>query len=320
MDNKKLKVYFMGAGHICVKPFEALLNSDKIELLGVATQPDKPSGRKRIPMPTPLGEFALNNNVDIDKPLSVNSEEFISYLTGLEPDIIVVASFGQILKKELLSIPKISCVNLHASILPEYRGASPIAQAILDMREETGISFMQMDEGLDTGPVYHIIRVPIDNKNAFDLEIYLSEIGADTIESILEKISNGDLQPSIQDDSKSSYAGKIKKVDGLIDWNDSAEIIEAKVRAYYPWPGAFFKLQTTKKNITITITKAKILKEEISGDFTSGMTVIADKKRWVIACGNNSFLELCTLKPEGKNEMTGSEFVRGRPQLFKSKK
>ena len=316
MVHNNIKVYFIGAGLISVKPFEILMQSKNIDLLGAATQPDKPSGRKRIPMPTPLGQFALDHDFNIDKPQSVNSPDFILYLKKLNPDIIIVASFGQILKKEFLAIPKISCVNLHASILPKYRGASPITQVILDKCDTTGVSFMKMDEGLDTGPVYCISTCPINNYNALQLELTLAQIAADNIIKVLENIFNNQLKPIPQDNSIASYAGKIKKSDGLIDWNQSAENISAKIRAYYPWPGAFFKLQTPKKQITLTITQAIVFNESITESYNPGTTVFADKKRWVIACGDNSFLELCKLKPEGKKEMTGPEFVRGRPQLF----
>jgi len=315
MRNKKIKVYYMGAGMISIEPLKALLNSSSVDIVGIATQPDKPAGRKKKLMPTPLGLWADENDVALEKPSSVNTPEFLELLNEKNIDLIFVASFGQIMKTPVLNLPNFGCVNLHASLLPAYRGASPIAAAILDLQTETGISFMKMDEGLDTGPVYCTYSLPISGETAPELEYKLSLLGAEHIVSVLEKIIDNKIKPETQPEKGASYAGKIKKADGAVNWNDSAEKIDAKVRAYYPWPGAHFSLKSPKKSINLTITKSKVILE--NSKLSPGSTVTADKKRWVIACSQNC-LELVKVKPEGKNEMTGAEFVRGRPQFFDS--
>jgi len=313
MRIEKIRVYYIGAGMISIEPLKVLESSPRFEVLGVATQPDKLAGRKKKFIPTPLGQWADNNMISVDKPVSVNSEEFIEKLDVLKPDIIFVASFGQILKTALLDLPICGCVNLHASLLPAYRGASPIAAAIMDLRPETGVSFMKMDEGLDSGPVYCSFALGITDETAPELEMKLSLLAAEHIESVLGNIVNNSLKPKVQSELGVTYAGKIKKADGVIDWNKSAFSIVAKIRAFYPWPGAFFTLESGRKSIKITILMARV--ELSAGRSRPGSTIQADKNRWVIACGEYS-IELLKVKPEGKNEMSGVDFVRGRPHFF----
>ena len=300
---------------ISIEPLKALLDSSSVDVVGIATQPDKPAGRKKKLMPTPLGQWANENNVALEKPDSVNTPEFLEMLNEKNADLVFVASFGQILKTPLLNLPPFGCVNLHASLLPAYRGASPIAAAILDLQPETGISFMKMDEGLDTGPVYCTYSMPISGETAPELEYKLSLLGAEHTVSVLEKITDSELEPEPQPEKGASYAGKIKKADGAVNWNDSAEKIDAKVRAYYPWPGAYFTLKSPKKSLNLTITESEVVQD--NSGLLPGTTVTADKKNWIIACGKNC-LRIVKVKPEGKNEMTGAEFVRGRPQFFDS--
>jgi len=314
MDIKQLpKVYFLGSGHIAVAPLAKLYASKKINLVGIGTQMDRPAGRKRKLMPTPVGAWSLENNIEIDKPASVNSEDFLIMLRKLNPDIVFVASFGQLLKSELLELPTIACVNLHASLLPAYRGAAPIISAVLDGISVTGITFMKMDKGLDTGPEYCVFKQNIVDDRADQLEEKLGILAAEHIETVVEKIVAGELKPHDQDHDKATYAEKIKKEDGKLDWSDSAEIIVRKVRAFYPWPGVSFAIETRKRLLRINITEAEVV-SAISA--TPGTTVTADKDSWIIACGNGA-LNLKKVKPEGKGEMSGAEFVRGRPELFK---
>jgi methionyl-tRNA formyltransferase len=308
--NDKPKVYFLGSGDIAVAPLAKLYTSDKIELVGIGTQQDRPAGRKKQLTPTPVGAWAGDNNIEIDKPKSVNTEEFLNKLHDLNPDIIFVVSFGQILKKEILELPTIACVNLHASLLPLYRGASPIAASLLNGDKVTGVTFMKMDEGLDTGPEYCKLELETGDMRADELEIALGEMSANHIECLLLKITAGELCEAWQDDSKATYAGKIKKSDGIIDWNEPAQKIVCKVRAYHPWPGASFTYQTPKRPMKITITDA----EAVEGSDEPGKTIKADKTGWVIATSDKA-LSIKTLKPEGKGEMTSAEFVRGRPEL-----
>ena len=309
---QKPRVYYLGSGDIAVAPLEELRNSQIIDLVGIATQEDRPAGRKRKLMPTPVGLWAQNNNIQIDKPTSVNSPEFISKLKGLDIDILFVLSFGQILKKEILDLPKIAPVNLHGSLLPLYRGASPIAATLLNQDKTTGITFMRMDEGLDTGPEYCRFEYQIKNERANELEKALAELSAEHIEEVLAKIADSKLPLIPQDDEKATYAGKIKKSDGVIDWSTSAAQIVAKIRAYHPWPGASFTYETPKRPIKITVIDGESLPSD-SG-YQPGTKIKANKDGWEIATGDGA-LSIKRLKPEGKGEMSAAEFVRGRQEL-----
>jgi methionyl-tRNA formyltransferase len=309
------RVFFLGSGDIAVAPLAKLHKSEKIDLIGVATQEDRPAGRKRHLMPTPVGLWAAENGVEIDKPASVNSSEFIEKLHLLKPDIIFVLSFGQILKKEILNLPEIAPVNLHASLLPLYRGASPIAAALLNGDKSTGITFMKMDEGLDTGDEYCRFEYKITDEKADELEIALANLSADHIEDVLAKIANNEYPLIPQNNEKATYAGKIKKSAGIIDWNEPAEKIVAKLRAYHPWPGVSFTYQTPKRPIKITITDAEALPGP--SEILPGEKIKANKSGWEIATGKGA-LSIKRLKPEGKGEMTAAEFVRGRPELLKN--
>lgn len=309
---KKIRTYFMGSGDIAV-PLLATLNSSKmIDLVGVCTQRDKPAGRKKVLTPTPIGQWCEKNSIPVDKPESVNSPEFLAKLAELNLDFIFVVSFGQILRQPLLDTPKIACVNLHASLLPRHRGASPIASAILAGDAEVGITFMKMDAGLDTGPEYARFAYSPREERADEMEVVLGDLGAKNVEETLAKIAQGELTPVPQDDSSATHSGKIKKSDALIDWNDSAAMIARKVRAYHPWPGAHFFVETPKRKIKLTITSAKLAETIVNA--TPGETIQADKSNWIIACGDGA-ISIKTLKPEGKNEMTAAEFLRGRPDL-----
>ncbi|MBN1864111.1 MAG: methionyl-tRNA formyltransferase, partial [Victivallales bacterium] len=230
------RVYFLGSGVLAVAPLERLCGSSSVELVGIATQPDKPAGRRHGLRPTPAGRWLADNNLHADKPASVNSPEFLAHLKSLAPGIVLVASFGQILGKEMLGLPAVACVNLHASLLPAYRGAAPIAAAIADGAEKTGLSFMKMDAGLDTGPVYRSFELPVSGMNAVELELRLARLGAAKVEQMIEDIFHGRVVPEAQDHSMASYAGKISKEDGMLDWREPAEVIERKIRAYQPWP------------------------------------------------------------------------------------
>jgi methionyl-tRNA formyltransferase len=312
---KKIRTYFMGSGDIAVPLLATLDSSKTIELLGICTQCDKPAGRKKIMTPTPIGQWCAEKNIAVDKPKSVNSPEFLAKLAKLNLDFIFVVSFGQILKQPLLDIPKIACVNLHASLLPRHRGASPIVAAILAGDSKVGVTFMKMDAGLDSGPEYALFTYSPCKERADELEMILGNLAAEHVEETLTKITSGKLIPVPQDDSSATHSGKIKKSDALIDWNDSATIIERKIRAYHPWPGAHFFIETPKRKIKLTITSAKLT--ESTNNATPGETIIANKSNWIIACGDGA-LSITTLKPEGKNEMTAAEFLRGRPDLRKN--
>ncbi|MFA6104939.1 MAG: methionyl-tRNA formyltransferase [Victivallaceae bacterium] len=306
--DKKVKVYFLGSGKIAVPVLNRLVWSDRIELLGIGTQLDRPAGRKKKLHPTPIGEFAHASGLQADKIPAVNADDFLDYLRWLAPDFIVVASFGQILKQPLLELPEISCVNVHASLLPRYRGASPIAAAIVNHDASAGVCFMEMDRGLDTGRVYcsfeHLLS---GNERADWLEEALGRLAADKIVGVLEGIAKEKNVPVAQDDKHAVITKKIHKSDGIINWNLPAAEIESRIRGYYPWPGAAFALRAHNRKITVRVTSASV-HALMSGK--PGEVLQADKKGWIIACGANA-LELLTIVPQDKNEMRGIDFLNG---------
>lgn len=305
---KKVKVYFLGSGKIAVPVLNRLVWSDRIELLGIGTQLDRPAGRNKKLHPTPVGEFAHASGLQADKIPSVNVEDYLDYLKWLAPDFIVVVSFGQILKLPLLELPRISCVNVHASLLPRYRGASPIAAAIVNHDVSTGVCFMEMDRGLDTGRVYcsfeHLLS---GNERADWLEEALGRLAADKIVGVLEGIVKEKNAPVPQDDKLATVTKKIHKGDGIINWNMPAADIESRIRGYYPWPGAAFSLMAHNRRITVRVTSASV-HALMSGK--PGEVLQADKKGWIIACGTNA-LELLTVVPQDKKEMRGIDFLNG---------
>lgn len=306
------RVYFLGSGKIAVPVLAKLYETERISLIGVGTQQDQPACRGRKMIPTPVGIWMEERGLYVDKLESVNAPDVIDHLRILSPDLIFLVSFGQILREEILNLPRSGCINLHASLLPLYRGASPVAAAILHGDKETGVSFMRMEKGLDSGPVYRRYEYEIPHgQNASDLEDALGMLGAEHVVDVLCGISSGDLQPVSQEPQKATYAGKISKTDGEINWFESAVMIERKIRAYYPWPGVFFMLRHLNRISRIRITDA-VFCSDCRG--RPGEVLKADKSGWIIACGEGA-LSLMRVVPEGKKEMSGAEFVRGCPGL-----
>jgi len=307
----RLKVVFLGSGPIASPVLEALANSAEIDLLAVITQPDRPAGRKRIPTPTPLGAKAAELGLDAQKVTDVNSESFLESLRLLSPDMLCVVSFGQILKAPLLELPRLGCVNVHASILPAYRGASPIVRAILNGDVETGVAFMQMERGLDSGPVYKTLYRKLDGTEyADELEMDLGRLAASEAPEILKQIAGGVLLPVAQDPEKVSICRKISKRDGVINWErQSAAEVAAMVRAYYPWPGALCEVCAAGSRCTaLNICSARV----ISGFEGLKPGECADlPKRIVVGCADNSALEIMELIPTGAKKMDAASFRNG---------
>jgi len=305
---EKNRIYFMGSGKIAVPVLKALVKAENINLLGIGTQVDQRAGRGKGKRPTPVGQFAAENNLEADKIESVKDPVFMDKMRSLNLDFIVVVSFGQILRQELLDIPGCCCLNVHASILPKYRGASPISAAILNGDADSGIAFMKMDKGLDTGAVYKIFKMPLQgNEYADSLENELGNLAAESIEKVLIQIKSGQLTAQKQDEKQATLTSKVTKNDGEIVWSLPAEKTEAMVRAYHPWPGAYFTLQGKKGQIKLNIIEACYV-NDAAGE--AGEVLQADKKALIIACGEGA-LEILRLIPQGKKEMSGPAFLNG---------
>ncbi|MBR7121259.1 MAG: methionyl-tRNA formyltransferase [Lentisphaeria bacterium] len=306
---KPIKTVFLGSGPIAIPVLRALAASPDIELSAVISQLDRPAGRKRIMTPTPLTAAALALGLDVIRTADVNTPEFTGFLNSLAPDLLCVISFGQILKQGVLSVPEICCVNIHASLLPRYRGASPVTQAILHRENSTGVCFMQMERGLDSGPVFRQLAMPLTGVEYADsLEDALGELAAGYAVETLIDIAAGKLTAKPQNPAQITVCRKISKRDGQINWQMEAKDIEAMTRAYYPWPGASARFRTANgRESTVCICKAKAL----SGSPLIPGEVTGTPGKLVIGCGRQSALEILELIPAGGKRMTAAAFRNG---------
>ena len=311
---QKLRIYFLGSGAIAIPVLDRLVAGECLELTGCGTQPDKPQGRQCRLTPSPVGQWCAGRNLAVDKPADVNAPGFIRRLAGLRPELLLVFSFGQILAEELLRLPPSGCVNIHASLLPKYRGASPVTAAILAGDTTTGISLVQMTSGLDAGPVYAQFELQLTgNEYARALSGKLGELAAAQVCDSLRQIAARELTPRAQPETGVSFARKLRKQDARVNWGKPATLIERMVRAYHPWPGAWFILKSSRKTRKLTITEAAVEQmAAIGAGAAPGRVVQANKNGWSVACGED-VLEIRKLIPEGRKEMTGAEFIRGCP-------
>lgn len=291
---EKLKVIFMGTPDFAVPSLAAL--TDKTEILCVVTQPDRPKGRGHKLQPPPVKVFAEENNLRVIQPLKVKAPEVVAQLAELKPDLIVVVAFGQILSQAILDIPRFGCINVHASLLPKYRGAAPIEWAMINGEQVTGITTMQMNAGLDTGDILLKSEVKIpDDMILPELRERLMTVGADLLLKTLYKLQSGGLQPIKQDDSLSTYAPLLKKDTGLIDWKKSAREIHNLVRGLYGSARAGkFKIWRTR------LAEEKLLPAEIK--------IIG--QRFFVGTGEGS-LEILELQAPNAKKMSAADFLRG---------
>ncbi len=300
-----MKIVFMGTPDFAVGTLHALAESEH-EILAVVTQPDKPKGRGKALQPTPVKEEALRYGIPVYQPKKVREEEFQAVLRELNPDLIVVVAFGQLIPKSILELPRYGCVNVHASLLPKYRGAAPIQWAVIDGEKESGVTIMKMDEGLDTGDMIAKAVVPLAaDETGGSLFDKLSQIGAqlliDTIPALEAGTAVCEKQPQ---ESPTPYAAMLNKKMGLIDWNQDASVIECLIRGLNPWPSAY----TYLKGKTLKIWQAKVV--ETQQEAEPGTVICVDKKQLVVACKTNA-LSIQRLQLEGKKQMETEAFLRG---------
>ncbi len=298
-----MKIIFMGTPEFAVPSLNALLSS-KNEIAAVVTQPDKPSGRGKKLAPPPVKTAALNSGIRVLQPERIKDEAFVNTIKEINPDVIVVAAYGKILPKDIIQLPRYGCINVHASLLPKYRGAAPINWAIINGEKETGITIMQMDEGMDTGAILMQETVAISSNNtAGTLSNKLSESGAGLLIEGLNAIENGEIKAIPQDNSKASYAPILKKEDGQIYWTKGAEDIYNMVRGMDPWPGAF----TYYKGELWRVWKVR---HGDAGKGQAGEILAADKDRIDVA-SKDSVISIIEMQPANKKRMAVSEFLRG---------
>ena len=295
---KKLKIVFMGTAEFAVPTLEKLFKSGH-DVVSVYSSSPKKANRGMTITQSPVSSTAKKFNLDLHYPDNLKSNDEYNRLKALAPDIIIVIAYGMILPPEILAIPKKGCFNLHASILPRWRGAAPIQRAMINGDVKTGISIIKIDEGLDTGDIVLKKEISIDDDDNYrDLEKKLSILGAESFENFFEKIENPELFEK-QDDAKSSYAKKILKSEARIDWNDSASVISRKINAFFPKPGAWFEYESKR----VKIIKAK--KDDQSG--IPGEVLDNNLK---IACGENS-VQIIEIQKEGKQSCSVEKFLLG---------
>jgi len=297
-----MRLVFMGTPQFAVQPLRALQAAGH-EITGVVTRIDKPAGRGRVLVSPPAKLAAGEMGLSVYQPRRVREPEFIATLRELAPEAIVVAAYGQILPKEILSLPKFGCINIHASLLPAYRGAAPINWAIIRGDRSTGITVMQMNEGMDTGDILMQESIPIGPEDtAGTLTGKLSILGAKLIAEAMPLLETGRLIPRQQDHGKATMAPLLKKEDGLINWELPAAEIHNRVRGFSPWPGAYAFLDG--KMIKI------IASEAVDGSGEPGLLYERDKNTLDVGTGSG-LLRIVSMQPEGKKAMTAGEFLRG---------
>ena len=301
-----MKVVYMGTPDFAVKPLEALIEA-KYEVVGVFTQPDKPVGRKAILTPPPVKVVALDNNIPVFQPDSLKNGVGVEILNELKPDVVIVVAYGKILPKDFLDFPEYGCINIHGSILPEYRGAAPIQWSVLDGKAFAGVTSMQMDVGLDTGDMLLTATTKIgENETSGELYDRLTVMGADLLIETLEKLPKGELTPVKQDDSKSTYASMLDKSMSPVDFNESAQKVHNKIRGLDPWPVALTVLDG--KNL-------KLFSSQISQDLHGGKPgeAVVLKNGLAIFCGDGKAVVVKDVQYEGKKRMSAADFFRGHP-------
>ena len=343
-----LRIIFLGTAELSCASLQALAGDAKFQIAAVVTQPDRPQGRDLKPQPSPVKLLARRLNLPVLQPERIRDGKFIAEFHSLQPDLVVVVAYGQILPPAILDLPRHGCLNIHASLLPQYRGAAPIQWAIANSDTETGVTIMKMDAGLDTGPIVSQRRTPIrPEDDSATLHDRLAQLGAELLVQTIPDYVAGKIQPVPQPAEGASHAAKIKKEDGRIDWNQPAQTIWNRLRAFTPWPGAFtfwlgvppsggntIRTEEPPKGGTPSAPRPMLLKiwkvevieksggaacradpgfaEARASERRPGEILSADKTGIVVGCGQNA-LRILELQREGGRRMSAVEFLAGHP-------
>jgi methionyl-tRNA formyltransferase len=298
----------MGTAELACPTLELLVADEAYRISGVVTQPDKPKGRDLKLQPTPVKKVALERNLPVFQPERARAPEFVGTLRELTPDLIVVVAYGQILPQTILDVPRFGCLNVHTSLLPKYRGAAPIQWAILNGDAETGVTIMKMDAGLDTGPALSLARMPIaDTDNAQTLHDRLARLGADLLARTIPDYVHGRITPQPQPTEGATYARKIAREDGRIDWSKPAREIWNQIRAFMPWPGAFTSYANDGPPRLLKIWHATTEERAFQAP---GRVLECGKLGIVVACGEHA-LRILELQLEGGRRVTAAQFLAG---------
>ncbi|MDB2330203.1 methionyl-tRNA formyltransferase [Alteromonas sp.] len=305
---KSLRVIFAGTPDFAAKHLHALLASQH-EVIAVYTQPDRPAGRGKKLTPSAVKTLALEHDIAVHQPSSLKDEDAQQVLAAHSADVMVVVAYGLLLPKAVLEMPRLGCINVHGSILPRWRGAAPIQRSIWAGDAETGVTIMQMDEGLDTGDMLHIDSLPIQSSDtSATLYDKLAERGPVSLIHVLDNIDT--ISPEKQDDAVATYAKKLSKEEALIDWHSDAEQIERNIRAFNPWPVAWMKVNDQN----IKVWSAEVVKD-VPAQHSPGTIIQADKNGIVIATGTTA-LRILSLQIPGKKAMSAADVVNARKAWF----
>lgn len=317
MDNKNYlakRIIFFGSAEFS-RPSLKLLHTAGFKIVAVVTMPDKPYGRGKKMTENVIKKWTTTNRLPVLQPEIINDANFINQIITLKPDLFIVVAYGKILPKAILDIPKLGAINVHGSLLPKYRGASPVQAAILAKEKITGVSIMLMDKGMDTGPVLQKIETSIEqNATAEELSDKLARLGAGVLVETIQNWINAKITPTPQNNNEATICKKISKQDGIIDWQKTGNEIDRMVRAFFPWPSAWTR--------TADATVLKILRvtpsEYLSDTRGPGEIFIIDKKV-AVACGNKTTVILECIQPQGKKIMSALDYINGHKQLVGSK-
>lgn len=297
----------MGTPDFAVGSLQALCESGKHEIVGVVTQPDRPKGRGNKMLMTPVKEYALAQGYTVYQPQKVKTEEFVQVLRTLQPELIVVAAFGQFLSKEILALPKYGCINVHASLLPKYRGAAPIQYAIIKGEKESGVTIMQMDIGMDTGAMLSKVVVPIgENTTMGELHDALRAEGAKLLLTTIDDIAEGKAEAVPQNDAEATYATLLDRSMEHIDWSKSAQEVHNLIRGFNPAPSTFTKLPDGK---SLKIWGSRLTDK--TSEAAAGTVIETAKRSFFVACGEG-VVEITEVQPESKKRMPAQVFLNGR--------
>lgn len=301
-----MRIVFMGTPDFAVPCLQALLDAGHA-VCGVFTQPDKPKGRGYALAPPPVKELALERGIPVYQPATLRTPEAAALVASLLPEVIVVVAYGKLLPKEILQLPPHGCINVHASLLPKYRGAAPIQWAVINGDEVTGVATMQMDEGLDTGDILLVEKTKIgENETSGELFDRLRDLGAQVLVETLRQLEAGTLERRPQGNEGASYAPMLSRELSAIDWSRSAREIHNLVRGLSPWPVASSVYQGKR---------IKIYQTQVSGKESGEPGQVLPGKDFLVCCGQNTALKLMTVQYEGGKRMDGSDFLRGHPAL-----
>lgn len=306
--NKNLKVIFMGTPSFSLPVLKKLIQANNIDVLAVFSQADKAVGRGKKITQTPTKILALKHQIPVFQPEKLKLE--LENIKQLAPDIIIVIAYGKIIPQSILDIPRFGCLNIHASLLPKYRGSSCLQAPILNGDTETGVTIMKLDANMDTGPILSQKSIILDGtETAETLHDKLSEMGAELLMNTIYDYCEGKIQTKAQDDSQASYVSLIKKEDGKLDPNLNAQILERKIRAFYPWPGTYLELSNGEK---LKILSGKINKKHAENKIGSFFT---ENNELFLSCGQNN-LHILKLQRENRKPLTASEFLKGNKDIL----